>query len=90
MGRAGLSLLSDNPPLWAETKGITKMTAWTENNTEGFTGAELDTLNTAQAALEKAFPKVDEANITDMLNNAWLPGSTADTLIDQISARLNA
>ncbi len=66
------------------------MDTWTENNTEGFTETELDALNTAQTALEKAFPKVDEQNITDLLSAAWLPNATADTLIHQITERLNA
>lgn len=57
------------------------MARWTENNTEGFTAAELDMLNRAQAALEAEAPDMDPANIADRLNNAFVPGITEADLI---------
>lgn len=55
------------------------MTRWTEQNTEGFTAAELDELNAAQAMLE-ADEFADAGNIADLLNNAWVPGMTSADL----------
>jgi hypothetical protein len=56
-----------------------EMTRWTENNTEGFTTAELEELNAAQEMLE-ADDFAEPQNIADMLNNAWVPGMNAADL----------
>ena len=66
------------------------MTTWTEDNTEGFTAAELDAMNDAQERLESAFGGVDSKHISDRLNNAFCPGMTADDLVEAVSARLTA
>jgi hypothetical protein len=65
------------------------MTKWTEDNTEGFTEAELDELNAAQAELELV-TDWDETNIADLLNNAWVPGSTAEALVAAVRKTMNA
>ena len=58
------------------------MTHWTEENTEGFTADEIETLNVAQARIEAANPGIDPTNIADRLNNVWTPGATVETLIE--------
>lgn len=60
-----------------------KMTRWTENNTEGFTAEELEILNDAQERLESDNPGIDASNISDLLNNTWVPGITADELVSK-------
>lgn len=65
------------------------MARWTQDNTEDFTADELAMMNEAQAALEAAFPDADDANIADMLNNAFIPGATVEGLIAAVSARVN-
>jgi glycosyltransferase A (GT-A) superfamily protein (DUF2064 family) len=62
------------------SEGEIEMTKWTEDNTEGFTEAELDELNAAQAELE-LLTDWDEQNISDLLNDAWVPGATAESLV---------
>ncbi len=53
-----------------------EMTKWTEDNTEG----ELDELNAAQTELE-LLTDWDEQNIADLINDAWVPGITAEALV---------
>lgn len=52
---------------------------WTQDNTEGFTDAQLSTIN---AVLKRVFADADEidtSNINDAINNAWYDGiSEAD------------
>jgi hypothetical protein len=60
---------------------------WTMDNTEGFTQAELDTLNTALDRLARNFPDVEPANINDALNNAWVDGISVDDLVAQAGHR---
>lgn len=57
------------------------MKRWNENNTDGFSAAELDVLNEAQERLEAEYPGIDPQNISDRLNNAILPNMTADDLV---------
>ena len=66
------------------------MARWTEENTEGFTAAELSDMNEAQAALEEMMPGVDESNIADLLNNAFRPGMSVEDLIAAVSKRQDA
>ena len=61
---------------------------WTAQNTEGFTAADLDTLNAAQDALQDAAPGIDPANVADLINNAWRPGITAADLIAAARQRM--
>lgn len=63
-------------------------TSWTEGNTEGFSADQLRVMNEAQAHLEAAYPSVDEANICDMLNNAFHDGILLVDLIARVEARL--
>lgn len=58
------------------------MTMWTHENTEGFTDQELATMNEAQSRLEAAHPEVDPGNLADRLNSAFVPGITADQLVE--------
>ena len=62
------------------------MTKWTAENTEGFTTEELAVMNEAQERIE-AQSGADESNIADFLNNAFLPGVTADDLVAQWNRR---
>jgi hypothetical protein len=57
------------------------MTRWTNDNTKGFTAAELAMLNEAQDRLDVASPGVDPGNIADRLYNAFYPGITVDDLV---------
>jgi hypothetical protein len=61
------------------------MTIWTEENTEGFTAADLAELNAAQAKLEAQHGAELESAIADKLNNAWTEGATAAELIARVS-----
>lgn len=51
------------------------------DNTEGFTAAELATLNGALEILMKTVPGAEESSLSDMLNNAWYPGADTDDLV---------
>ncbi len=61
---------------------------WTQENTEGFTDADLVALNFALEALAAEFEDVDPANLNDMLNNAWTDGADANTLIAAVRANM--
>jgi len=61
---------------------------WTAETTEGFTAAELAILNAAQDALESAAPDCDQADVGDMLNNAFRDGITAAELIAAVAPAL--
>lgn len=52
---------------------------FTTDNTEGFTGNELELMNAALAAL--VADGVDESNAHDIVNNNWQPsGNTVESL----------
>jgi hypothetical protein len=57
---------------------------FTSENTEGFTAQELETLNSALAVLIARHPDADEANLSDALNNVWVPGLTAQELVNLV------
>jgi hypothetical protein len=57
------------------------------DNTEGFTGDELDALNDAFDALKNEFPDVEDSKLYDMLSNA-VDETTTEALIARVSARL--
>lgn len=61
------------------------MTAWTHDNTEGFTDEQLAVLNDAQSRLEQENPGADPENISDHLNNAFIPGVTVEQLVEGFS-----
>lgn len=60
---------------------------WTEDNTEGFTAVELSIINTV---LERVFADtdIDESNINDAINNAWVGQSDASELEADVRKRL--
>lgn len=58
------------------------MAAFTIDNTEGFTNAELNILNDALAILKVRNPDVEEYILSDAVNNAWVGGQTAEQLAD--------
>jgi hypothetical protein len=60
---------------------------FTPDNTEGFTAAELATLNAALAALQREAPEVDMKAWHDRLNNKWVPGITAEELVQAARVR---
>lgn len=52
---------------------------FTAANTEGFTAADLELMNTAAAAL--IAQGVEESNAADIVNNNWMPeGNTVESL----------
>lgn len=64
------------------------MSAWNEQNTEGFSADELEMLSNAQRRLASEFPGIDESNLSDLLNNAWYPGIAENEIVDAVSKRL--
>lgn len=64
------------------------MSAWNEQNTEGFSPAELAILSNAQNRLASDFPGIDESNLNDLLNNEWHTGITENELVDAVAKRL--
>jgi len=57
------------------------MIRYTDDNTEGFSAAELAILNAAFDSLAAAEPGMDEKSIDDALTNAWVEGMTVDSLV---------
>lgn len=53
---------------------------WTQDNTEGFTDAQLDMINEAIATVRSERPGVERSNINDAINNAWAEQDTAEAL----------
>lgn len=64
------------------------MSAWNEQNTDGFSPAELEMLTNAQNRLALDFPGIDETNLCDLLNNSWYSGITENEIVDAVSKRL--
>jgi hypothetical protein len=60
---------------------------FTTDNTTGFTAAELATLNAALATLQREAPEVDVKTWHDRLNNKWVPGITAEELVQAARVR---
>jgi len=56
------------------------MTQFRDDNTDGFTSAELALLNRVFDRLQNWFPGTDESNIADAINNSWQTGMTEDEL----------
>jgi hypothetical protein len=63
------------------------MQQFRDDNTEGFSAAELNALNDAFDALKNEFPDVEDSNLCDMLSNA-VDETTTEALIARVSARL--
>ena len=57
------------------------MIRYTEDNTEGFSAADLATLNAAHDLIAAAAPGMDEQSIDDALTNSWIEGMTVDRLV---------
>ena len=57
------------------------MARFTENNTEGFTAAELAEMNRALDILAAEGRDDDENHISDFINNQYAPGTTADEYV---------
>ena len=73
-------LLTDEAKILGLAKAKNQMAKWREDNTEGFTAAELAILNSVQNRLEAEHPDLDGRNIADVINNAWVEGSDEDAL----------
>jgi hypothetical protein len=58
-----------------------EMTRFTENNTDGFTAAELAEMNRALDMLADEGREDDENHISDFINNAYAPGMTAEEYV---------
>ena len=59
---------------------------WTMTNTEGFTQAQLDTINEARAAiLKESF--ADTSHVDDALTNEWVEDISAGDLRDAVLSR---
>lgn len=63
------------------------MGRYTEENTEGFSAAELATLNAAHERVAAAIPDMDAKSIADALTNSFVDGITLDDLIAAAMAR---
>jgi len=59
---------------------------WTMDNTEGFTQAQLDIINEARSLID--VDGIDESNIDDAINNAWVDQATASELAAAVMKRL--
>lgn len=57
------------------------MTRFTENNTEGFTAAELAEMNRALDILAAEGWADDENHVSDFINNAYHPDMTSDDYV---------
>jgi hypothetical protein len=57
------------------------MTHFTTDNTEGFSAADLATLNAAHDLIAAAEPGMDEKSIDDAITNSWIEGMTVDRLV---------
>ena len=57
------------------------MIRYTEDNTEGFSAAELATLNAAHDLIAAAEPGMDEKSISDAITNSWIEGMAVDHLV---------
>ena len=53
---------------------------FTQENTQGFTAAQIEMLNAALAIVQREIPDADESNINDAINNAWNDQDTAEEL----------
>lgn len=53
---------------------------FTTENTEGFTGSDIATLNTAADIIAARNPDMTEDGVSDAINNAWVGGQTAEEL----------
>lgn len=62
------------------------MTYFTEDNTEGFTTRELDTMNAALDILAAEGIENDENHVSDFINNAY-PCETAEEYVAAYKAR---
>lgn len=73
------------------------MSRWTEDNTEGFTAAELDMINRVRNDVINAMIESDpdfewtehEGAIDDMITNAYVPGITGPALFAEITRRMS-
>lgn len=66
------------------------MIRYTEDNTEGFSAAELATLNAAHDLIAAAEPGMDEKSIDDAITNAFIDGMTVDRLVAAAMGRPGA
>lgn len=57
---------------------------FTQENTNGYSDAELETLNEALAIFVGL--GIDEQNASDMIHNAWQAGITAQEIVQRISS----
>jgi hypothetical protein len=57
------------------------MIRYTEDNTEGFSAADLATLNAAHDLIAAAEPGMDEKSIDDAITNSWIEGMAVDHLV---------
>lgn len=69
---------------WSELKDV-QPAYFTEETTEGFSGADLDMMNVAAVILHSV-TGADAQNICDALNNAWYDGIGIEALLS--AARL--
>lgn len=66
------------------------MARFTENNTEGFSAADLSTLNSALDILIEDGIDDDMNRVSDALNNAWFEDASADELVAIVKNRFAA
>lgn len=64
------------------------MSAWNEQNTDGFNAKEMAMLSNAHSRLANEFPDIDKTNLNDLLNNEWYQGITEDEIVNAVQKRL--
>lgn len=61
---------------------------WNENNTEGFTQAELDSINSVLVRLMAISDGIDESNLNDAIASEYREGLTEAELFEAVVKRL--
>lgn len=57
------------------------MARYTDDNTEGFSAAELAVMNDAFDRIAIVAPEMDEKSIDDAITNTWVEGMMVDALV---------
>jgi len=71
------------------TDGTETDEMWTMDNTEGFTQAQLDTINAVLDRIMKAGGEgLEPHSINDAINNEWREGLTEEDLYEATAKRL--
>lgn len=61
---------------------------WTEQNTEGFSQEQLDTINIVIERIRADNDGLEESSLNDAISNEWRKGISEDELYEAVSKRL--